>query len=89
MTRWTRFIIRNRKKVLLAWVAALLVGGFASSGLGDLLSNRFSVPGSDAERGLDLLKAHFGERSDGNFTLVVQPTGGATAVGFSVTDWLG
>ena len=79
MTRWTRFIIRNRKKVLLAWVAALLVGGFASSGLGDLLSNRFSVPGSDAERGLDLLKAHFGERSDGNFTLVVQPTAGATA----------
>src|SRR5439155_4824845 len=33
---------------------------------------RFSVPGSDAERGLDLLKARFNERGDGAFTLVLR-----------------
>src|SRR3954470_10334099 len=70
MARWTRFIIRNRKKVLLAWVLVVVIAGWASAGLGDLLSNRFSVPGSDAERGLDLLKQNFGERGDGAFTLV-------------------
>src|SRR5262245_36249064 len=76
MARWTRFIIRNRKKVLLTWLVVFLLGGAASSGLADLLTNRFSVPGSDAERGLDLLKEHFGERGDGGFTLVVRPTAG-------------
>jgi RND superfamily putative drug exporter len=49
-----------------------LTGGFAASNLGDLLSNRFSVPGSDAERGLNLLQDRFGERGDGAFTLVVK-----------------
>jgi uncharacterized membrane protein YdfJ with MMPL/SSD domain len=47
-----------------------VLGGWAASGLGDLLSNRFSVPGSDSERGLDLLKDRMGDRSDGSFTLV-------------------
>jgi uncharacterized membrane protein YdfJ with MMPL/SSD domain/GGDEF domain-containing protein len=70
MARWTRFIIRNRKKVLLVWLLVVVMAGWASSGLGGLLSNRFSVPGSDAERGLDLLKKNFGERGDGAFTLV-------------------
>jgi len=32
MARWTRFVVRNRKKVLVAWLAALLVAGYASSG---------------------------------------------------------
>jgi RND superfamily putative drug exporter len=76
--RWTRFVIRNRKKVLVAWLAALVLAGYASSGLTDLLTNRFSVPGSDAERGLDLLKDEFGERGDGGFTLVVEPRGAGT-----------
>jgi RND superfamily putative drug exporter len=72
MQAWTRRIIRHRKKVLALWLVLFLAGGFAASHLGDLLSNRFSVPGSDAERGLDLLKDHFSERGDGAFTLVVK-----------------
>jgi len=75
---WTRVIIRHRKKVIAAWVVAFVLGGSAAAGLGDLLTNRFSVPGSDAERGLDLLKDHFHERGDGAFTLVVQARGGST-----------
>jgi RND superfamily putative drug exporter len=61
--------------VVALWVVLCLVGGFAASHLGDLLSNRFSVPGSDAERGLNLLQDRFDERGDGAFTLVVQTSG--------------
>jgi uncharacterized membrane protein YdfJ with MMPL/SSD domain len=80
--RWTRAVIANRKKVLVAWIVLFLLGGYATSHLGDLLSNRFSVPGSDSERGLDLLKDRFDERGDGAFTLVFEtarPIAGAPA----------
>src|SRR5512133_2729843 len=77
MARWTLRVIRHRKAIIAAWIALFVVGGAAAANLGDLLSNRFSVPGSDAERGLTLLKDHMHERSDGAFTLVVQGQGGA------------
>jgi uncharacterized membrane protein YdfJ with MMPL/SSD domain len=67
---WTRRVIRHRKKVLVGWLVLFVAGGLAAANLGSLLSNRFSVPGSDAERGLDLLKERFDERGDGAFTLV-------------------
>jgi putative drug exporter of the RND superfamily len=70
MERWTRAVIANRKKVLAAWLVLFVFGGYGASHLGDLLNNRFSVPGSEAERGLDLLKDRFNERGDGAFTLV-------------------
>jgi RND superfamily putative drug exporter len=69
---WTRRLIPHRRKILVAWLVLFVLGGYGASNLGGLLSNRFSVPGSDAERGLDLLKKHFGERGDGAFTLVLQ-----------------
>jgi trehalose monomycolate/heme transporter len=68
--RWTRAVIGNRKKVIACWLVLFFLGGYGASHLGDLLSNRFRVPGSDAERGLDLLKDRFNERGDGAFTLV-------------------
>jgi len=70
MERWTRAVIANRKKVIAAWLVLFAFGAYGASHLGDLLTNRFKVPGSDAERGLDLLKEHFNERGDGAFTLV-------------------
>src|ERR671922_99780 len=70
MERWTRRVVSHRKKILAGWVVLLVVGGLAAANLGGLLTNRFSVPGSDAERGLDLLKERFNERGDGAFTLV-------------------
>src|SRR3954453_2639339 len=70
MIRWTGFVIAHRKRIVAAWIALFLLGGFAAANLGGLLSNRFSVPGSESERGLDLLKDRMGDRSDGAFTLV-------------------
>jgi uncharacterized membrane protein YdfJ with MMPL/SSD domain len=72
MERWTRAVIGNRRKVIAAWLILFALGGYGAAHLGDLLTNRFRVPGSDAERGLDLLKEHFNERGDGAFTLVFQ-----------------
>jgi putative drug exporter of the RND superfamily len=72
MESWTRRVIRNRKKIIAAWLVLLVLGGFGAANVGKLLSNRFSVPGSDAERGLDLLQDRFNERGDGSFTLIFQ-----------------
>ena len=72
MARWTRSVIRHRRPIIAAWLVLLVLGGAAASNLGDLLTNRFSVPGSDSERGLDLLKNRMHERSDGAFTLVAK-----------------
>src|SRR5438270_641307 len=77
MIRWTRFVVTHRKAVLASWLVLFVLGGYATSELGKLLTNRFSVPGSDAEKGLDILRSRFHERGDGAFTLVVQSQGAA------------
>ena len=75
MLAWTRHVAAHRKAVLACWVVLFVLGGYATSNLGKLLTNRFSVPGSQAEKGLQILKSRFGERGDGAFTLVVRSTG--------------
>ena len=68
----TRFVLRQRRIVLLIWVVMFVLGGAGASKLGSLLSNQFSVPGSPSQSGLTLLHNRFHERSDGSFTLVAQ-----------------
>jgi putative drug exporter of the RND superfamily len=80
MARWTRSVIRHRRPIIGVWVVLLFVGGAAAANLGDLLTNRFSVPGSDSERGLNLLKDRMHERSDGAFTLLVRGNASPTEV---------
>src|SRR5215471_6251581 len=70
MAPWTRLVLRHRALVLAFWLAVLLLGGFASSKLSPLLSNTFAVPGTDSERVRSTLERHFGDRSDGSFTVV-------------------
>jgi putative drug exporter of the RND superfamily len=70
VTSWVDFVIAHRKRVIAAWLVLFLLGGFAAANLGGLLSNRFSVPGAESERGLELVQDRMGDRSDGAFTLV-------------------
>src|SRR5919109_1521999 len=70
MARWTDFVIAHRRRILAIWFVLFVFGGFAAANLGGLLSNRFSVPGAESERGLELLQQRMGDRSDGAFTLV-------------------
>src|SRR5919198_6116350 len=76
MERWTRFVLRFRWPILACWLVVLLAGGFAFLRLSALLSNEFSVPGTDSERARTILERHFGDRSDGAFTVVFRVRGG-------------
>jgi uncharacterized membrane protein YdfJ with MMPL/SSD domain len=67
--RWTRFVLRWRWPILASWLVVLLAGAFAFTRLSSLLSNQFSVPGTDSERARTILERHFGDRSDGAFTV--------------------
>src|SRR3954454_56407 len=77
MIRWTSYVIAHRRRVLAVWLVLFALGGFAAANLGGLLTNRFSVPGADSERGLELLRDRMGDRSDGAFTLVAAGVDGA------------
>src|SRR5438132_4933359 len=70
MERWTRLMVRNRWLVVAAWLVVLLAGGYANGRLSGLLSNTFTMPGTDSERARAILQQHYGDRSDGAFTVV-------------------
>jgi RND superfamily putative drug exporter len=72
MARWTRFVLRHRRVVVVAWTAVLLVGGVLSTRLAPLLSNQFNVPGTQSDQARRLLEAHFGELPEGAFTIVFE-----------------
>jgi putative drug exporter of the RND superfamily len=72
MERWTRAVIRLRWVVLAVWIVLFATSGMAASGLSDLLTNRFTLPGTDTERTEKILQDQFGQRSTGAFTLVVR-----------------
>ena len=70
MERWTRWMLRYRWVVVAAWLVVLLGGGWSSTKLSALLSNTFTMPGTDSERARTILKERYGDRSDGAFTVV-------------------
>jgi uncharacterized membrane protein YdfJ with MMPL/SSD domain len=80
MERLTRVVLRHRPLVLAAWLVAFAVSGFASSQLGDLLTNRFTLPGTDTRRAELILEDRFGQKSTGSFTIVVRSPGSAAAL---------
>jgi len=65
-------MLRNRWLVVAVWLVVLLAGGYSNSKLSALLSNTFTMPGTDSERARTILKNHYGDRSDGSFTVVFQ-----------------
>jgi uncharacterized membrane protein YdfJ with MMPL/SSD domain len=78
--RLTRFVLRHRWRVLGAWIVIFGVCGLASTQLSDLLTNRFTLPGTDTHRAEDILEEHFGQRSTGSFTIVAVAEGTATTL---------
>jgi uncharacterized membrane protein YdfJ with MMPL/SSD domain len=77
----TRLVLRHRFAVLGVWLVVFLVAGWASSQLSDLLTNRFTLPGTDTRRAEVILEDHFGQKSTGSFTIVVESDGRARALG--------
>src|SRR6266852_6905892 len=80
MAGWTRLVLRFRWPILGFWLVVLLAGGFATARLTPLLSNTFTVPGTDSERARTILQRHFGDRSDGEFLIVYRIVNGTAGV---------
>jgi uncharacterized membrane protein YdfJ with MMPL/SSD domain len=77
MARWTRAMIRYRWAVVGAWAVVLVVSVLAMSGLSDLLTNRFTLPGTDTARAEAILEREFGQKTTGSFSVVVEGAPGA------------
>jgi putative drug exporter of the RND superfamily len=72
MEQLTRTVLRFRRPILIGWILVFLVSVVLSHRLSSLLTNRFTLPGTDTARAENILQKHFGQRTDGSFTLVVQ-----------------
>jgi uncharacterized membrane protein YdfJ with MMPL/SSD domain len=72
MERWTRRMIRYRWAVVSVWLVVFLASLVAMSGLADLLTNRFSLPGTDTARAERILEDEFGQKTTGSFTIVAR-----------------
>ena len=79
MERLTRTMIRYRWAVVATWAVVFLISGWTMSGLSKLLTNRFSIPGSDTARAESVLQKDYGRRSDGSFQIVVRAKAGESA----------
>jgi putative drug exporter of the RND superfamily len=72
MEALTRRVLRHRWPVLAVWLVIFGASLAAMSGLSDLLTNRFSLPGTDTARAERILEDHFGQSSTGSFTVVAK-----------------
>jgi putative drug exporter of the RND superfamily len=68
---------RHRARVLIAWIAAFVIGGAAVAGVGTSTNGAFESPDSDSARGFELVEQYYGQA--GSFlsgTIVFEvPTG--------------
>jgi hypothetical protein len=70
-------MIRYRWWVAGIWAVLFLLGGYATSGLSALLTNRFTLPGTDTARADSILEDHFGQKTVGSFSVVVKGAPGS------------
>ncbi len=70
LERHGRRMGRFRWLVIPAWVAVLVVAVMLSGRLGDVISSDATLPGSEGQRGIDLIETHF---SDGRPSSEIQP----------------
>ena len=85
MARWARTMIRFRWAVLAVWLVAFVASGIAASGLSDLLTNRFVLPGSESDKARNVLQDHFGQKPEGSFSIVVKTSEGGAAAAVQPT----
>jgi putative drug exporter of the RND superfamily len=72
MERWTRAMIRYRWAVIAVWAVVFVASMAATARLSDLLTNRFSLPGTDTAKAERILEEEFGRKTTGSFTIVVR-----------------
>ena len=78
--RLGRWCFRNRGKVVLLWLAALVVSGAISAVAGTAYSSEFTLPDVESRRGFDVLDEHFADSGAGaeGGTIVFRAEDGVT-----------
>jgi RND superfamily putative drug exporter len=69
----------HRKTVILGWVAALVLIGFAAGSAGSDFRENFKLPSSDSQRAVDLLEHRFPAQSGETARVVFRAPGGVGA----------
>ncbi|HXF97770.1 MAG TPA: MMPL family transporter [Gaiellaceae bacterium] len=77
MERLTRFVLRHRAAVAAVWTAAAALSTAPALALGERLTNRVTLPGTDAHRAEAILENRFGQKSTGSFLVVALARGRA------------
>lgn len=76
MLKVTRWCIAHRGRVFLAWIAVALITTAIASAAGRNYATNFSLPGTESQRALDLLKREFPAQSGDVDTIVFHVTNG-------------
>jgi RND superfamily putative drug exporter len=69
---WT---IDHRRVTLACWIAALIVVSFGARAVGTRQATNFSLPGTDTQRAIDLLKREFPAQAGDEDQIVMRATG--------------
>ncbi len=76
--RLGRLAFRHRVRVLVIWLAVLLLTGLAAVGLGRTFDNTFTLPGTSSQQALDQLNRTFPQVSGTSAQVIfVSPDGGS------------
>ncbi|CAN2211821.1 COG2409 Predicted drug exporters of the RND superfamily [Candidatus Nanopelagicaceae bacterium] len=68
--KFTQQVIRFRVLVIAIWIGIAVFGLFASANVNSKLSTSLAVPGSESTKAEEITVEHFGENSEGTFTVV-------------------
>ncbi|CAN5629067.1 MMPL family transporter [soil metagenome] len=76
MKRLATYCVDHRRIVLVAWIAILVITGFAAGSVGAKYSEDFQLPDSDSTRAIDVLKDRFPAQSGDSAQIVYQADSG-------------
>src|SRR5580704_19024015 len=75
LQRLARCCYRRRRYVLAAWLVALVLVAFLSKTAGGKDTTKFTLPGTESQQAVDLLKARFPARSGDTADIVFAAPG--------------
>ena len=59
LERHARWVIRHRLAIVLSWIVLFVVAGFLAGRIGDVTTSQVNLPGTEAQRGFDVIKTNF------------------------------
>ncbi|GIW04126.1 MAG: membrane protein [Thermomicrobiales bacterium] len=79
LQRWARFSVRHRWVVLGCWIGLLALLGVLFRTAGGDFVDRFSIPGVESQKALDLLTERFPSQAGDSATIVFRAPAGVTS----------